>query len=508
MDTNIQKSTLNSVTKLKEVTAEQSIDTEFTLPDYYPEISKILKCLTNINVITKQVRGNSIEIGGQAYFTLLYSDKENGINSFSHIYPFVKSVDYGEDLSEAYISCNLRSEYINSKATAPRKIEVHGSVAFTISPIINQNIVCLSNIENDSMYSKCSKIEYFESFLPITKSVFLEDEISIGSNQNSISKIIRSNAVAQINECKVITNKIIVKGQLNVEILYCSQQGIKPLLVTHSHAFSQIVDIDNDMDNIICNAKASVATFELHPKTSLDGEVKSVTFESKVIIDINCDKKTEVCTLTDAFNNCRHCNMTYVSLDAIVDCEKINENYCFNKNLEFSDGAIGDIYDLWCNTRVNFVSCENGEMLIKGVVIINILCSDAKGEPALHERSVDYEYRYSYKNVGSCKYLFDVSIAAINYNINSEGGIDISVELNINCDLIKFKSVSALSDINIEERLINKDDETAVTLYFAEGETVWNIAKKYMSDPNKICIANNIENYDIPCNGILLIPNI
>ncbi len=508
MDISTEKLVLNTVEKINEIPAEQSVDTEFTLPDYYPEISKILKCLADVNVITKQARGNTAEIGGQVTLTLLYADKENGINSFTHVFPFAKSVDFNENIDDSYISCVLRSEFLNSKATAPRKIEIHGSVTLGVSLLVNKKIECLCSVDDQNVFSKCTQIECLESHIPITKSIFLEDEISIGSNQNAISKILRSNAVAVINECKVITNKIVVKGQLHVEILYCSVQNNRPLLATHTHAFSQIIDIDKELDNIVCTAKASVATFELHPKTSLDGEVKSVTFESKVIIDVFCDKRSQICVVTDAFNNCKQSSLSCIKLDSIIDSEKINENFCFNKSLDFSDGAIGEVYDLWCKTRVNFASCDNGELLIKGVVVINVLGCDSDNSPSFFERSVDYEYRYNYNNDGNCKFKQDVSVAAVNYNKNPDGGIDLSIELNVNGEIYKLNTVNVISDINFDDRLITRDNDTAITLYFAEGESVWDIAKKYLADPKRICVANNIDNLDEPCNKILLIPNI
>ena len=43
-------------TVLKE-TAEIPVDTDYTLPDYCPEISKILKCKTDVFIISK---GNSL----------------------------------------------------------------------------------------------------------------------------------------------------------------------------------------------------------------------------------------------------------------------------------------------------------------------------------------------------------------------------------------------------------------------------------------------------------------
>ena len=46
MEINKQESIIPVLSKVYETAAEQGVDTEFTLPDYYPEISKILKILT------------------------------------------------------------------------------------------------------------------------------------------------------------------------------------------------------------------------------------------------------------------------------------------------------------------------------------------------------------------------------------------------------------------------------------------------------------------------------
>ncbi len=509
MEISTQKQLLNLAEKSKEITVEQSVDTEFTLPDYYPEITKILKCLTEVNVINKQIRENSAEIGGQVSLTLLYADKENTINSFSHVYPFTKSVDIEQISDDTFLTCVLRGEYLNSKATAPRRIEIHGSITLGITTITQTKLQCITQTNEQNIFAKTSNIDYYETFLPISKSIFLEDEIGIGTNQNSISKILRSHATAVINECKIITNKIVVKGQLNISILYCTVQSSRPVLVNHIHHFSQIIDIDNELENATCHATASISTFELHPKTSLDGEVKSVTFESKVTLEVTTERKNAICVLTDAYNNCSKSNISFIPVDCLVDSEKICENYCFNKSLEFSDGAIGEIYDLWCKTRVNFVSCDNGDVHIKGVVVINILGCDESGAAVFYERTVDYEYHYSYNDKEcDCKFKYEVLIAAFNYSRNQEGGIDISIELNVCGEIFKYKTIKAISEIAVSDQVVLKDNDTAITLYFAEGETVWEIAKKYLSDPNKICQVNNIESIDEICNKILLIPNI
>ena len=44
---------------------EQSIDADFTLPEYLPEISRILKCTSTPMLISKSVEGATLSIEGE-----------------------------------------------------------------------------------------------------------------------------------------------------------------------------------------------------------------------------------------------------------------------------------------------------------------------------------------------------------------------------------------------------------------------------------------------------------
>lgn len=502
------QSIFNILEKMPEIAVEQSIDTELVLPDYYPEISRVLKCLTDVSVFNKQLNAKKIDISGQVAFTLLYADKDDNLNSISHCVPFNKSVDCDYEFAENFVLAELRGEFLNTKATAPRKVEIHGSINFAVcvTAIKKINLPCECN---EAYFAKPASMCFTEQFLPITKSVFLEDEISVGANKQPISKILRSSACVLINDCKIVSNKVVVKGEMKIQILYCPTESIRPVLLEHSHAFSQIVDCDAVSENCLCNAQGKVVSFELHPKTSLDGEVKSVTFEAKINLEIALEKDIECSCLCDAYSNRYPTKVEFAKLNLAKRLNEIEENFVCKKGLEFSEGSISEIYDVWSKNKLGFVSCDDGELTVKGTVTIFIIGSSVDGEPCFHERSVDYEYKYNLDIIDSeyiCKPCVD--IIAVNYSKNFENGIDIAVELNIKTKIYSSCDLTVVTDVLVDEaNPLSFDNETAITLYFAEGETVWEIAKNYCADPEKICKANKIENVDSVCNKILLIPN-
>lgn len=502
------QSVINVLEKMPEFSVEQSIDTELVLPDYYPEISRILKCLTEVSVFNKQLNAKKIDISGQVALILLYADKDDNLNSFSHYVPFNKSVDCNYDFADNFVSVELRGEFLNTKATAPRKAEIHGSLNFGVGVTAN-NIISLPCECNESYFAKPATLCFTEQFLPITKSVFLEDEISVGANKQSISKILRRSARVLINECKIISNKVVVKGEIKIEILYCTTEGSRPVLLEHNHAFSQIIDSDVLSENCLCSAKGTVVSFELHPKTSLDGEVKSVTFEAKINLEIIMEKDIEYGCLCDAYSNRYPTKVEFKKVNISKKLNEIEENFVCKKSLEFSEGSISEIFDVWSKNSLGFVSCDDGELTAKGTVFIFIIGCSVHGEPCFYERSVEYEYKYNLDN-SITNYICkpDVNIIALNYSKNSQGGVDIAVELNVKTKIYSSNEIKVVTDVVLDkENPIVIDNETAITLNFAEGETVWEIAKSYNADPEKICKANNIENIDCVCNKILLIPN-
>ena len=508
MNINTTEIMFPSLKKLPDVTCEQSIDAAFSLPDYYPEVSKILKCIAEINVQTRQVRDGRVEIGGQAVLTLVYSDGDNSVNSFVHNCPFTKSVQIEGAADGAFVSVTPKPGLINSKATAPRKLEVHGSFTMSVSVMLLEHQKLLSSAECYGLYTKVTDFDYAEPSEPVTKSVFIEDEISVGNNKPPVAKIIRSSASAVVTDCKTVGNKAVVKGNVRICILYCPAGNGRPILINEQRSFSQIIECDGLCEESKCECTANAVSLELHPKTSVDGEVRNIGFECKINIDILSFKDAAVSFVTDAFSSDCQTDAETVTVAAERMEETVNENYVCKKSLDFSDGALGEISDLWCRSFVDYASCDGRDILVKGTITIWILGSDKDAAPCLIERSIDYEYRYTVEGEGEIRCSPKVSVAAVNYSQNSDGGVDVAVELNVSATVFSAVTLKALCKVSeVEGRPAGKDDETAVTLYFAEGETVWDIAKKYYASPQKICAANEIEESETVCNKMLLIPN-
>lgn len=508
MEFNKTDLTVSSYKRVYESNLEQSVDTDFTLPDYYPEIVKILKVIPEINIMSSQCTANGVGIGGQVTLTLLYYGSDDKINSFTHIYPFTKSQE--ADVPEnGCVSVQPFVGYMNNKAIGPRKVEVHGSLALSVSVDSVENKSILSSTDCEGIYLKTAEKPFLKFFDALSKSVFIEDEIQISQNSPAIEKIIRNCATANITECKYISGKAVVKGDVKIEILYCAAQSGKPILISEIKGFSQIFDCPIECENLKFEPSVRVESFEIHPKTGLDGDVRNLSFEARLGVQIipYCMENNSI--VVDAFTGKYNADIKFDNISAETVADNIFENFVCKKKIEFGD-ALTEISDVWSKVSVDYTAKDNNCVLIKGTVNVFILGVDGEGKPTYFERPIEYEYRYELgKEINGLRCRPQVTTVAVNYSLSPEGTVELSVELRFNATVYSVESIKAVSGISVDfDSTVYKDSDTAMILYYPENETVWDIARKYCTCPKKICEANGLDDAETLCNSVLLIPNI
>ena len=122
--------------------SEQPVDLDLTLPDYCPDIMRILKCRVNPKILTKSISADRLEIEGNAELKILYVDAvKKTLRCSDHNIPFSASFNMKQSPQNAVVSAKVRTEYINCRALSPRRLDIHG--AFSVCA----KVICKSETE-------------------------------------------------------------------------------------------------------------------------------------------------------------------------------------------------------------------------------------------------------------------------------------------------------------------------------------------------------------------------
>ncbi|MCQ2449237.1 MAG: DUF3794 domain-containing protein [Clostridia bacterium] len=486
-------------------TAEVPVDMDFMLPDYCPDVVKILKCRAKVHISAQTVSGGTVTPEGTVTVSVLYADENNRIFAFSQGFPFAKSFETGAPAEEITPECHARVEYMNCRAVTGRKIDVHGAVELCLCVTARRSLEILADYDDTQLELRRTTVPATTPMGSAQKYVAIEDEIAVGAGQPAICSLLRYSAEPLVTESKLLNGKNIVKGELGLWLLYAPREG-KPQSVRATLPFSQLIEVPGATDECTCNATACVAAMEIKSKIGADGEARSFTVNGKLLVcsKAYCDK--EITVVTDAYS--RKC-------ETEADVQEVNlrrmsrvlEESCRCRAvLEFPNGSPSEVLDLCCEVQNATAVCGENDITVSGTVMAALLVCNEKGMPEYYEKPIEFSCKYAVQvsENASCKPA--VTVKNCSYSLD-EGKAEIRIELCIRAAVMVTYHCRVVADLSTcPDRPLEQKDRGAMTLYFASaGESVWDIARKYRAGGAEITALNDVEE-GLTENKMLMIP--
>ena len=509
MEHKILKTSIFSLDTVFCGSAEQAIDIDFALPDYYVDISKILKCRAVSRISSKSINGDRVLVEGCVTITVIYCGNDNTISSYEHQYPFSKSIETAVDLDGCILNAKTKCEYINCRAITSRKIDVHGAVGIYVKLMRQSHADIISDFDDDNL-------ELLRGTVPATiplgcaeKYLNIEEEIELGSGQPDIGCIIRYDANATITDSKIMAGKSVVKGQLNLKLLYSPENENTPQIVRYQLPFSQLIEVDGIGDGCDCDSSVGIAQLEIKPRISASGECRQLLLSAKLLITSECCCNNDVEVILDAYSRKFEANVDKNEVCINKIYENVNQNFNCKREFDFSEGSLCSVLDMWCEVGSANVKFEENMMRVFGNVIAYIIANDCDETPVFYEKEIEFEFCHPMNIDGEFTSLPQITVMGANYMLSGDNSMEIRVELNVAAAIYRCSNVSLITNINIDDtKLCDKDNRGAMTIYYAtEGEKVWDIAKKYYAKVDEIKQMNELTQDVITGDKMILISN-
>ena len=509
MDLKVLKQSVSVNDCLFNQTVEQPIDLELPLPDYCPDIARVMKCKAIPRVGAKGLNGQNLSVEGTVTIHVIYCDNEGKLFSFESTIPFSKSIETGCDCDGGAVVVRAKSEYVNCRAVNSRKLDIHGAIGLFAKVICKKNAEVITDIDGGDMQLRRGMAPATTPIGLAEKNLILEEELEIGQGQPAVHHLLRYDASAITTDCKIISNKVVVKGEVRVCALYCPQEGNRPQLFESTLPFSQIIDVDGISEACECDSKVEVASLELKPRTGPDGETRTFILSSKLCISVSAFCNNDVPVVFDAFSTKYEADLAKndVAFEKII-CN-IAESFQCKKTLEFSDGALGTVVDLWCETQTGATKIEDKRLCISGTVLVCLLMYDTDNHPAYQERPIDFTYQYDMQELpATMRCDPQIEAFAPSFTILSTTSMEVRVELKISAAVYDIRHMPLLTEIEVNEAAVKKSMvDSALIIYYADaGEVLWNIARKYNASPEQIMELNHLSEESLPTAKTLLIP--
>ncbi len=457
-------------------------------------VKKILKCSASARITSKSLMGSVITLEGNLAVQIICLDADSDLFCLEHILPFSKNIEANINIDGGEITAEVTDEKISVRISSERSITLEGIVEASVSVVknIEQEIIC--DIDNKDIQQLKNTAHLTIPMGMGEKNLIVEEDISIGNGQPSVGCLIRHNAVAAVEEAKIIGNKVMVKGNVKIYVLYLPEEGTRPQNFEESFPFSQLVDVDGVNDACKCDATVKMLFCDLTPQSGIDEDVRSFAVAVKLGLTVKAYCDDELPTVLDAYSTKEKLKPVRESFVFKKICENIRDRFITRKDLEFTDGAIGSVIDMWCEVKKSSSRAEKEEIKVTGTVLVNILAYDCDGIPECYEKPVDFEYSCKIENpVEKPDITYSVTIPHASYTIIRANTLAVAVEPEICMTVYDSKRYELVTDMCEDDSEEKNDRKSSIVLYFADaGETLWDIARRYNSSVEEIKTLNSV----------------
>lgn len=489
--------------------SELPIECDLMLPDYCPDIVKILKCAVTPSLTRCEVNGDKLLCEGSCAVTLYYTDGESAIRVSEHKVAFSKTIELKTTPESPTVFVSPAVDYVNCRAVSSRRVDVRGAFTLTVRVMGQRSEEVVSAAEGDGIQLRRREIDDDRMVGSAGRRFTVREELELGPARVPADYIIRHAETARMTDCKLIAGKIITKGELRLHILYMPREGERPETADYTLPVSQIIDMEGVDEECGCDAFYSVKSAEISPKTDLDGEARAFSVEVTLEAEACVTRPGRIAAITDAYSTGWETAYTVRPVTALRRLEDLRAQELREETLELPEGA-EEVLDLWCEPARFTSQAEDGEWVLSGKYLICLFARDKEGVPLYFEHPMELTLRRPVPGQYSSVFCpVRVNIPETEYSFAGPRQLNIRAACQAEGTIYGVFQCPMMSDLKVDRSRARQENAAALTIYYAaEGENVWEIAKYFGTSVLDVMEENGLEQETLGERKMLLIPQV
>ncbi|MBR5155498.1 MAG: DUF3794 domain-containing protein [Clostridia bacterium] len=484
---------------------QTTVESDVIVPDIKPDILKILQVGNEVVITRKEVQNDRVFVQGIVRMNVLYTP-DNGIlgalKSISAHQEFNHSMDINGAMPGMELFIDAEADPAEYTLVNSRKLSIRSKISLSARLSNDTEVDIATGVDDTSaIETKCKNMNIYNPCIDVARDIILREKLEVPAGKSPICEVLKVSAKPYSIELKTLDGKAMAKGELKVCTLYCGDdENTAPDVMEHILPFSEILEIDGLREGMAGEVDFALKDlyFEVCPDS--DGDKKILSIEATIEAEVRAFDVVECSAIEDAYSLCNPVELK----KTLYSVEQLVAN-CSNQTTVKEPVSVPDylpeIYrlcDYSANPSIESVSVDKDEVTVSGYINCNFLyLSEDSANPASCFSHI-LPFTQHFDVVGATQNSVceaKAEMEHISCTISSGRCLEVRAIVSTSIKVVEPTSVELVSEINC-------DDETALpkmpsmSVYFIQkGDSLWSIAKKYRTSPDKILSANG-ENPD------------
>ena len=469
---------------------------EMRLPDGMPDIGRVLTTWGQIIIRSKQWLGDALQLSGGVMMWVLYVP-EDGTEprSVDSWIPFQINWNLGEGKREGPMRIIPALTFTDSRSTSSRKLMMCAGVSVMVQALspMDAELYTPEAVPEDVQLLKRT----YPVAVPVEggeKTFLIDDEFTLPKTGAAPQKLLGLTVTPEITEKKVMSDKVVFKGQLQVHSV-CRYDDGEIRSAEQVVPFSQLADLDStygpDAQADICMAVTS-----LEPDMTQPGQIR---LKCGLVAQYLIDDRHVLELIQDAYSTSRDVQMEEFLLKLPVILDEKMEYMQVEQPLSGQTGRV--VYTRFLPDFPKRRAAGNGgELELSGR--FQMLSYD--DEDVLQGISARWEGDTQFHADDDCNLLITAKPSGKVQILSSMDDMTASAQLQLSIRCGKTEQIPMITGLELGELGEGDPERPSLILRNGNGETLWEIAKQSNSTVAVIQSANGLDGEAAPDRMILI----
>lgn len=469
----------------KIVTKEMSVD--FTLPDYQPEIKRLLRIGAEVLLPESSFGMNDCEFFGMIDYYVMYIGADNQMYCAPLSAEYRISIPIEDSSGLSYDGdANIECEFVNGRVTAKRKISIRSRLVAHASIFNN---IPLENEFCDGADPSCARRLDGQTQAAVIERgvsdiVNISDEIIPDRHKGDI-RVVCAEGRVFVSESQAQSGTVSCKGDVYVKLLICPDEGEIPYTVTRKLPFSLSMPIENAETGCYVCAKGSVRELTV---TVDEGRIE---LSVGVSVNATVGSNKAVTYTKDMYSTLCHTTCDYFSPEILTVKGGVNTNLSLGETRTLEELKLSPdiaLVDVNATAMIDNAEIVDLRAKISGKVKYTLLLH-RDGEYTPTEMEFPFVYNAEVKD-GTDMVVADAGVISCRGRIDGERmGLD--SEIYICLSFFGREKINALTALHFGE-LVKRDSGKITVYYPTNRDSLWSVGKRYNVSDDKIIDDNKL----------------
>lgn len=476
---------------------EHLLETQLHLPDYYPDICRILYCQVKPYKEHCNVEGDRVVLDAIAEIRLLYCDADNRMQLYSTEQRYAKNAVLSQPVQDAIVQCSQNVVSCTYRAVGPRRVDVKACISVS-SVVWEQTQLQIVPEHQEGVEVLIEEKEFFDLHVLYGGSFVINESFSVQDDRLKESRILLESCHVSTTEIKIVSDKILIKGYLDMQLSCLCEKENNVFKFNESVAYSQVIDLYGLTETDICNVSLEAQKLNLSFRDNGECDVTLPVYAM-----ITAGERKNMTVVKDLFAVRGHARAEFNESVTGICCRPFNENFLCTAHAEKSDVQSFEMLASNCNTADYTVVLEDGELIVRGSAeICALLQTDA--ECRYIARKVQFEQSRAFSEAKNGSVFATLVCKGVSCGKTTDG-LQLKAEMELNGCVFGEETIRFAQSYSLEESEEPSDD-CRISVYFAQaGERMWSIAKENGVSLQRLRDMNDLHDEELKENRILLL---